>query len=354
MATIMKRKLQRTNQHCYTARIRVKGYREEIKSFSTRSAAKAWATSTEAAMREGRYLITHTKQNITIEMMISKYLKEVLPKNPKARLKGTVSQQLRFWQRRIGHFKLTEISSRLIVQIRDELSVGITPRGNIRKPATVNSYINCLNHCFNIAMKEWNWINQNPVTNVGRLKKNNARVRFLKAHERERLLKACEQVSSGYLKKIVQFAIYTGSRRGELENLRWGQIDFRRRKLYFLDTKNGESRGVHISEPLSKLLKSIHSADCHSDHLVFRSPKDPYRPIRFNNSFKKALKMARIKDFRFHDLRHDAASLLAQNGATLLEIASVLGHKTLAMVKRYSHLTEDHTKTILEKMNSNI
>ena len=82
--------------------------------------------------------------------------------------------------------------------------------------------------------------------------------------------------------------------------------------------------------------------------LLFPSLKDPAKPYAFRTSWEKALKAAEINDFRFHDLRHSCASYLAMDGATLLEIADVLGHKTLAMVKRYSHLSSDHKRKVVE------
>ena len=71
-------------------------------------------------------------------------------------------------------------------------------------------------------------------------------------------------------------------------------------------------------------------------------------------AWHKARKRAGIDDFRWHDLRHSAASYLAMNGASLAEIAEILGHKTLAMVKRYAHLSEAHTARVVERMNERI
>ncbi len=71
-------------------------------------------------------------------------------------------------------------------------------------------------------------------------------------------------------------------------------------------------------------------------------------------SWEQSRRKANLEDFHFHDLRHSCASYLAMNGATLLEIAEVLGHKTLDMVKRYSHLAESHTAGVVERMNHKI
>jgi integrase len=354
MANLRKRKLKGTNRYSYTARIRVKNYPEETKSFGSMAAAREWATITEAAMREGRYLKTSIGKDKTVSHLIEEYLTKVLSRNTKPRTKTVVQQELRFWQERIGSLKLAEVSPAIIAELRDELSSTRVPRGNIRKPATVNHYLNNLNHAFGIALREWGWITVNPVSQVQRMKKKNARTRFLTDDERLRLLRAADDVSNGYLRSIILFCVYTGARRGELEKLCWKHVDFKRKKVMFLDTKNGESRAVHISPQLKILLQGLGDGVCQDHHRVFGSPNDPTRPIQFNNAFKRARRIAKLEDFRFHDLRHEAATQLAKSGATLLEIAAVLGHKTLAMVKRYSHLTEDHTRDAIERMNQRI
>jgi len=284
--------------------------------------------------------------------MIERYIESVLIVNTKATKKGTVAQQLNYWISQIGDLKIKDVTPAIVAAYRDKLKLGVTPRGNLRKPATINHYINNLSHCFTIACKEWGWIKENPVAKVSRLPKNNARVRYLEDDERAKLLQACRQVSDGYLERLVLFAILTGARRGEIESLTWRNIDYKKRLIYLLETKNGESRSVHMSKRLETVLNLQRTLGSRDNHLVFCSPTDPQKSIRFNNAFYKALKIAGIEDFRFHDLRHDAASLLAKNGATLLEIAAVLGHKTLSMVKRYSHLTENHTRGVLERMNA--
>jgi len=90
------------------------------------------------------------------------------------------------------------------------------------------------------------------------------------------------------------------------------------------------------------------------DALVFPGRLDPTKPLDFERAWQTALKRAGLEDFRFHDLRHCAASYLAMNGASLAEIAEVLGHKSLQMVKRYSHLSHEHTASVIERMAANI
>ncbi len=81
---------------------------------------------------------------------------------------------------------------------------------------------------------------------------------------------------------------------------------------------------------------------------------DGREPIEIRKAWYNAVETAKLTDFRFHDLRHSTASYLAMNGASLVEIADVLGHKTLQMVKRYAHLSESHVKGLLERVNAQV
>ncbi len=120
--------------------------------------------------------------------------------------------------------------------------------------------------------------------------------------------------------------------------------------FHLIDTKNGEDRGVPITSVVYNELKEYSKNRKPDSEFLFARP-DGKKPLFMMKGFRNALKKCNITDFRFHDLRHTAASFLAMDGASLLEIAETLGHKTLSMVQRYSHLTKKHTKTLLEKMN---
>jgi len=140
-------------------------------------------------------------------------------------------------------------------------------------------------------------------------------------------------------------AITTGARKGELERLKWSDIDFDRGLAYVHQTKNGEPRVL----PLTKqVLTEMGRVDKEAE-LIFNSSIKPNKPFEFRKEWIKALKRADIKDFRFHDLRHTCASYLAQNGCSLLEIADVLGHRQVSMTARYSHLCVSHKQKLIEK-----
>jgi integrase len=191
---------------------------------------------------------------------------------------------------------------------------------------------------------------------VTKPKEPRGRVRFLSDDERAHLLDACRSSRCPYLYAVVVLALSTGMRHGEIMNLRWSDVDLLKGRIILHDTKNGERRNVpltghahHEMEKLSKV-RRIDTA------LVFPNTNfgEKARPYEIRKSWNTALKKAEIEDFRFHDLRHSTASYLAMNGATLSEIAEVLGHKTLQMVKRYAHLSEAHTASVVRAMNDRL
>ena len=171
------------------------------------------------------------------------------------------------------------------------------------------------------------------------------RVRFLDDDERRRLLDACLVSESPHLYPTVVLALSTGMRRGEILGLRWRDVDLKAGFAILHDTKNGERRRVPITG---------HALIVFRNHSKVRSLDSDHVFVDVRRAWLTAVKRAGIEDFRFHDLRHSAASYLAMNGASPGEIAEVLGHKTLQMVKRYAHLSESHTRSVVESMNREV
>ena len=144
------------------------------------------------------------------------------------------------------------------------------------------------------------------------------------------------------------FALTTGMRRGELMGLHWQDVDLERGVAVLHNTKNGDRRSVPIVPEVAELLRAQGKVRRLDNDLIFAS--DGRDPVWIDKFWYRALKAAKLKNFRFHDLRHTAASYLAMSGATVPELAAVLGHRTLQMVKRYAHLSDQHTGTVIERM----
>jgi integrase len=158
---------------------------------------------------------------------------------------------------------------------------------------------------------------------------------------------------------VVLLALSTGMRQGEILSIRWKDVDFERKRIVLHDTKNRSSRQVPLvgaaEEELKAMLQvkkaaKVRTLQSLGDAHIFPGRIDGSRNIRA--AWDSAIKKAKITNFRFHDCRHTAASYLAMNGATLLELSEILGHKTLAMVKRYAHLTDSHLHNVVERMNT--
>jgi len=352
MATIEKRASKVDGSAQYRVRVRLRGFPPQTASFKRLTDAKKWVQQTEAAIREGRHFKTVESRKHTLQEAVERYLKFVLP-SKKPNSQKDQKKQLQWWADAIGYLSLADVTPAVIAEQRDKLAQGKTPKGNDRTPATVNRYLAVLSHLFTLSVKEWGWAYENTVLKVTRLKEPRGRVRFLSDDERARLLDECKKSESTYLYTIVVLALSTGARKMEILCLKWTNIDFARGVITLQETKNGEVRVLPLTHLALELIKQ--HAKVRTLHCDFVFPAHSLKKsIDITTPWETALRRAEIKDFRFHDLRHSAASYLAMNGASLAEIAEILGHKTLKMVKRYSHLSEAHTSKVVEKMNQKI
>lgn len=355
MAYIQKRK-GRDGKVVYRAMVRLKGYPIQSATFERQGDAKLWGQQVEASMREGRYFKTAEAKKHTVAEMIDRYLGRIATESPK-RYKD-VNTKLQWWRSELGYAILSDLTKSAVIEKIDALSsrtYDLQSGGHKQiSPATINRYITAFSHVCTIAMDEWEWLEQHPIQKIKKRKEPRGRVRFLDDQERESLLIACREVNRRFLYPIVVLALSTGARRSEILNLKWSDVDIKRSIITLHETKNGERRILPLA---GKALKEVEQLSNQCDFIseyVFPSPTDPHKPWQFQSSWNSVVKKAGLVDFRFHDLRHSAASYLAMSGASLAEISEVLGHKTLAMVKRYAHLSEAHTASVVERMNGKI
>ncbi len=351
MASIRKR-TDKDGKTTYQVQIRLKGYPAQTASFRRLTDAKIWASSTETDIRAGRHIKTAEAKKHTFADMVDRYIKNVLPTKPKQQERQT--QQLRWWESKLGDYLLADVTTALIVQYRDELANTINRRGVKNSPATVVRYMAALSHCFNTAVNEWQWLEDSPMRKVKKPKEPRGRVRYLSDDERVRLLAACQKSPNRQLYICVVLALSTGMRQSEQMWLKWQDINLKDGFIILYETKNGERRRVPLTGLALELLKQHSKIRRLDSPLIFPSDRSPSKPIDLKKAFHNALKEADITDFRWHDLRHTFASNLAMNGASLTELAEALGHKTLTMVKLYSHLSDSHVSSVVESMNNKI
>jgi integrase len=344
MANIEERTAQ-DGTKTYRVKVRLKGFPTQTGTFHRRTDAKKWAQATEAAMREGRHFKTVEAKKHTLTEMIDRYLRDVLPtKSPSAQVNQR--KHLTWWREHIGVMALADVTPAVIVEYRGVLAKN-------HAPATVVRYLAALSHAFTVAVKEWGWLDDSPLRRVTKPKEPRGRVRFLSDEERERLLDTCRTSDNPYIYPTVVLALSTGARKMEILKLHWRDVDFQRQVITLHKTKNGERRVLPLTGHAWELIQQRAKIRRIDSPFVFPS-RNGKKAFDIRRAWEAARQQANIPDFRFHDLRHSAASYLAMDGASLAEIAEILGHKTLAMVKRYAHLSEAHTAGVVARMNKKI
>lgn len=353
---VIEERIGKDGKKKYRVKVRLKGYKPVSATFDRRTDAKHWMTQTEAAMREGRYFQASGGKGKTLGDAIDRYTRDILPNLKDSNHRKA---QLSWWKNEIGEKELKHVTTALISEYRDKLRSTPFKSGKqekLRTDATVNRYIAALSPVLTAATNEWGWMQNNPCLKIRRGAESKGRTRFLSDSERKALLDACDKATdTPELKIIVLLALTTGGRRGEISGLRWQDVDLKRQRVIFVEPKNGETRAAPLVGPALDAMKEwskVRPLDATAYVFPGRTDKTKDKPLDFERPWQTALKRANIQDFRFHDLRHTAASYLAMNGAGLRELADILGHKTLAMVQRYSHLTQDHKASVVERMTN--
>ena len=216
--------------------------------------------------------------------------------------------------------------------------------GEGKAPATINRRMALIKHLFSKA-SDWSLVDDDTLRTVRKvkmLKEPPGRLRYLTPEEANRLIRECKNPA---LQAIVTLAVNTGMRRGEILGLKWDNVDLRNGYLLVEDSKNGDRREVPINgavrDVLSKIIRRINSTYVFSDErgMVFKGGR---------NAFVRACRRAGIYNFRFHDLRHAAASFMAMGGVDLLSIGKILGHRTAGMTRRYAHLSPGYLRNAVD------
>lgn len=340
----------------YRVKVRLLGHPTQTATFERRSDAVRWSQQTEADIRAGRYFERQESRKHTFSELVNRYIETVLPLKPK--IERSQTMQLNWWKQRLGNYLLADVTPGLITEHREALEREQVKRPDHKKarrrsPATVNRYLAALSHAFTVATNEWQWATSNPVRKLRKRTEPRGRVRYLSDEERSRLIEVCRRGPNRMLHPIVILALATGMRKAEILSLKWKDVDFVRHQIVLHDTKNGERRSVPLARPIQEILTSYLNESAVQSELVFPGLV-PNKPIDIRAAWERALQDAKITDFRFHDLRHSAASYLAMNGSSPAVIAETLGHKTLSMVKRYAHLSESYLLEEVGRMNEKI
>lgn len=336
----------------YTAVVRLPGHPSMAQTFRRRTDAVTWAASTEAAIREARLDPAAARRRVTVAELVADYQATVLS----AREGGDVRHrhaQLRWWVRYLGAYRVAQLTPATVAALRDRLQRGeLSPAGRPVAAATVKRYLAALAHVFSWAMRE-RGVAGNPLPRVTRPREPAGRLVSLSAEQRARLLAACRDAEDGRLHALAVMALSTAARQGELLALRWGHVDLARRVALIEKSKNGERRTLPLAALALELIRERHRVRRLDTDLLFADAVSG-RATFPRAAWVAARTAAGLPALRWHDLRHVALSELAMSGATLSELAAVAGHRTLLMVKRYQHLSEQHVGAVVERMNDRL
>jgi integrase len=300
----------------------------------SKSAALKILAKKKFEVEEGLYLGKKS------EMAFSKMMDEFLNLYSKANNKETSYKRYVVSSKQLLKFFGKKTISQVSIKSIEEYKV---LRSRYVKPASVNRELALLRAMFNKAI-EWGYVRENPVSKVKKYREPE-RIRYLSQAELKRLFDVLLKPNkkAPHIKPIVILALYTGMRRGEILNLRWTQIDFDNRMILLETSKSGKRRTIELCDTAYNALAFLPK----KGRYVFQN-KLTGKPITdIKNAFHAIIKKTKIEDFRFHDLRHTFASYLTMRGENTFTIQQLLGHSTLEMAKRYSHLNRDKERVAM-------
>lgn len=346
MATITK-----TNSGSWKAVVRKSGWPTKTKTFRVKRDATDWARRIEDEMVRGVFVDRASSHRYNLTAALDRYLGEVSP-TKKASTEATDIRRAKVLKKYLGKYSLTALTPERIGQFRDQR----TKEG--KSASSVRLELALLSHLYTTAIREWRLgLIGNPVSMVRKPSPAPGRNRRLKPSEEKRLLKACDEQSNPMLGWIVRLAIQTGMRQGEIESLTRDQVDLKRRVVKLTETKNGSARTVPLTKEAVKVLREAMGNPVRPiDTLLvfFGHPgrDGQRRPHTFQPAWFRALRSAKIKGLRFHDLRHEAVSRLVEAGLNDQEVAAISGHKSMQMLKRYTHLRAEDLVSKLDQIGA--
>jgi integrase len=347
MSTIERRKDSR-GELTYRAKVRLLGHPAASRTFTKLAPAKAWAAAVETAMRNGEYA---TGSGRTVTEAIDHYWSSKLGALRDQRMRRA---HLAWWRDVLRHIRLRDLTAVHIARQLDGLAAQQIRlkegQAHFRAGATVNRYRAALSAMLTHAeAQNPPWIAGNPARRTEHRAESRGRTRFLTPTERRALLDEARRSRSADLYLAVVLSLASGGGQSEVLGLRWMRVDLDRGALIFAETKNGDSRRVPLLPETVELLRKRRSNAQPHTNLVFPSPNNPELPVDLRASFRAACRRAGVQGFCWHDLRHSAASALADSGASLLDIGTVLGHRSQQTTRRYAHLTENRLGDLITR-----
>ena len=346
MPTIQKR-VGKDRAASYVATVRVRPFNSASKAFAKRSEAVTWAEELERNLKAQRKVggVREDVASLTVAGLCREFLAD--PETKALKYHDDLHRLLTWWTTHYGAERIMQLSVLKLREARDKL------RHGGKAPATVNRHLSALRSC-------WNWGRSSGLVAQDRLwpsrlmlTEPKGRTRYLTDDELKALLKAAES-ESHVIAVAIKVSLATGLRKSELLRLTWADVDLDKQRVTVLETKNGETRAVYLPKAAMEALRTLKRASVVGS-MVFTLPNGDSLDKNLLEYHWRAIRTtAALRDFRWHDLRHSCASWLAQQGASLIEIGSVLGHKSPVVTQRYAHLVQGAPVTGHNKLDEKL
>lgn len=345
MATITK-----TPAGTWKALIRKSGWPSAGKTFRTKRDAEDWARRTEDEMVRGVYIQRSQSEQMTVDKALDRYLSEVTP-TKKASTQEAERKKSNQLRAAFGKYSLAVVTPDLVADYRDKrIAEG-------KSNNTVRLELALLSHLFTTAIREWRvGLTYNPVANIRKPSPGEGRDRRLTTEECQRLLVAADAHSNPMFGWMVRLALHTGMRAGEIQNLKRSQVDLKKRTILLKDTKNGSTRMVPLGPEATEVMRAaldnpIMPID--TDLIFFGEPgrDKKRRPYVITKLWANLKKREGFADLHFHDLRHEAVSRLVEAGFSDQEVSAISGHKSMQMLRKYTHLRAENLVEKLDKLS---
>jgi integrase len=312
--------------------------KRKMKCFKLKKDAESYLAKVGVSKKDGSYeeiFGPKKEQFITFDELAERYVENYGNQKSYRTFKR---HAIRYLLEAYGNKRLIDLSYLDLETYRNKRKATPLANGKPRTEATVNREMAALKHMLNKAV-EWGMLEVSPFRKGSRLtfRENNQLHRYLMEEEIEKLLNSC----SPHLLPIVEIALHTGMRKGEILCLKWDQV--RDGFIYLKETKSGKSRQIPLDERAVQVIKQQQIRNKWKSDFVFVGP-DGKNLLDIKKGFAGAMRRAGIDDFHFHDLRHTFASHLVMKGANLKAVQRLLGHSDSKMTDRYSHLSPDHLK----------
>lgn len=332
MATIRKRNGK------FQVQVRLKASPSFTRTFATKTEAVRWARDMEGGSINGSDPAA-TKKNckLTFGELLERYYKDISSHRIWHRRERVIVDNYR--KSPLFHTQMGQLSEAAIAKYRDD-------RLRVVKPATVVREIALASHCITVAQREWGVeVPANGFKMVRKPKIRNSRERRLSVEEWKALVEADSALQNRSILHIIEFAIETAMRKGELLRARWTDVNIRLSTLHIPVTKNGYPRTIPLTPRALEILSSIEKKAASST--IFS--------VKYNTlatRWEDLVRVAGIRDCRWHDLRHEGISRHFERGLSIPEVALISGHRDYQMLRRYTHIRPENVAAKLAQLSA--